>query len=153
MPPPPPIHNLNVVYAAFPVTNINTVSRIKKNKVLALKNVKMLEKCSVGFTVACVSFISNLFSANYSNLITMIWTQCNHQLSSGRHILILRKSKGLPFCFSSNRNLSRAIFTAILNSSFTQISLWALFVLAGPVVAIFDICSYIRFNLHNVLFR
>ena len=42
----PLIHNLNVVYAAFPVTNINTVSRIKRNKVVALKSVKMLENCS-----------------------------------------------------------------------------------------------------------
>lgn len=73
----PLIHNLNVVYAAFPVTNINTVSRIKKNKVLALKNVKMLENCSVGFTVACVSFISikpflsKLFQSDNNDMNTM----------------------------------------------------------------------------------
>lgn len=74
---PPPIHNLNVVYAAFPVTNINTVSRIKRNKVLALKNVKMLENFSVGLTVACVSFISikpflcKLFQSDNNDMNTM----------------------------------------------------------------------------------
>ena len=59
---PPPIHNLNVVYAAFPVTNINTVSRIKRNKVLALKNVKMLENCSVGYSCLCKLHLNQTFS-------------------------------------------------------------------------------------------
>ena len=44
----------------------------------------------------------------------------------------------LPFWLSSNLNLSRAIFTAIFNSSLTQISRCALDVLDEPVAAIFD---------------
>ena len=48
----------------------------------------------------------------------------------------------LPFWPSSNRNLSRAIFTAIFNSSLTQISRCVFDALDEPVAAIFDFVCY-----------
>lgn len=59
----------------------------------------------------------------------------------------------IPFCFSSNRNLSRAIFTAIFSSSFTQISRCVLDVFDGPVAAIFDFVGHTLLQRTSRIYR